>query len=374
MIRTFACPSCGGPLEDKAGSRTVRCSFCSSDVIVPGHFNDRGAASRPTTVSGRHALVVIGIIGGVICLIIVGVAVAMAIFSRRPSVTTTSSTTTSRIDPPRAPGKAEPTGFAPVAMSFGSEGVGPGQFQDARSIALDAQGRIYVGEYSGGRIQVFDNQGQFITQWMVDKKMPLRGLAADRKGTVYVVQHGTISRYDGQSGNKLGDLEYPAGWGFDDAATTAGGGLVAAWHKNRDDIVCLDPAGRTIRTIQAAISTQTDSSELSMRIAADGVGNIYALGVFSVAVFKFTAEGKYVNKFGGSGDGQGQFRAPSAIAVDGKPRVYVADFKGVQVFDAEGRYIGLIRVKGAASGMVFNDAGELFVVARTQVYKYTVPR
>jgi hypothetical protein len=150
--------------------------------------------------------------------------------------------------------------------------------------------------------------------------------------------------------------------------------LVAAWYKGRDDIVCLDPAGRTVRTIQSAISSQTDSSELATRVAADGVGNIYALGGFSNAVFKFTSDGKYVNKFGGSGDGQGQFRAPSAIAVDGKPRVYVSDLKGVQVFDADGRYIGVIKVKGAASGIIFNDAGELFVVARTHVYKYNVPR
>src|SRR5262245_31719769 len=206
MIRTFACPSCGAPLEDKAGSRTVRCSFCSSDVIAPGHFHDQPAGSRPPTVSGRHALVAIGVIVGVVCLIVVGVAVATAIFSSRPSVNTSnSSTPPTRIDPPRGPGKTEPPGFASLAMSFGSEGVGPGQFQDARSIALDAQGRIYVGEYSGGRIQVFDGQGQFITQWMVDKKMPLRGMAADRKGTVYVAQRGVISRYDGQTGNKLGD-------------------------------------------------------------------------------------------------------------------------------------------------------------------------
>jgi hypothetical protein len=129
-----------------------------------------------------------------------------------------------------------------------------------------------------------------------------------------------------------------------------------------------------VRTIQSAISSQTDSSELATRVAADGVGNIYALGGFSNAVFKFTSDGKYVNKFGGSGDGQGQFRAPSAIAVDGKPRVYVSDLKGVQVFDADGRYIGVIKVKGAASGIIFNDAGELFVVARTHVYKYNVPR
>jgi streptogramin lyase len=56
---------------------------------------------------------------------------------------------------------------------------------DARSIAVDGAGRIYVGEYTGGRIQVFDPDGKFLIQWMVgDRKTILRGLAADRKGTV----------------------------------------------------------------------------------------------------------------------------------------------------------------------------------------------
>ena len=88
-------------------------------------------------------------------------------------------------------------------MKFGSEGIGPGMMKDARSIALDGKGNIYVGEYIGGRIQVFDATGKFLTQWMVDTKMPLRGLAADRKGTVYVVQRGAITRYEGETGTVI---------------------------------------------------------------------------------------------------------------------------------------------------------------------------
>jgi sugar lactone lactonase YvrE len=191
---------------------------------------------------------------------------------------------------------------------------------------------------------------------------------------VYVVQKGAISRYEGLTGNKTGDLDYPEGWGFDDVTATADGGLVAAWYRNRDDIVRFDASGRTTRKIERAISGQTDRSELNTRVAADGLGNIYALGSFNNGVFKFNPDGKFVNKFGGDGDGQGQFRAPSALAVDGQGRVYVGDFKGIQVFDSDGRYLGLIKVKGAASGLAFNDAGELFVVARSQVHKFAVPR
>jgi tripartite motif-containing protein 71 len=237
---------------------------------------------------------------------------------------------------------------------------------------VDGAGHIYVGEYSGGRVQVFDSAGQFLTQWTVDPKMPLRGLAADRKGTVFVVQSGVISRYEGQSGKPLGPIPYSAGWGFDDVVTTADGGLVTAWYKNRDDILRFGSDGQVTRSLRAAISSVTGDSELNTRVAADGLGNIYALGSFNNAVFKFNSEGKFVNRFGSAGDQPGQFRAPFAIAVDGKGRVFVGDFKGIQVFDADGRYLQVFKTEGPASGMVFNDKNELFVAARKQVIKFAL--
>jgi DNA-binding beta-propeller fold protein YncE len=245
-------------------------------------------------------------------------------------------------------------------------------FTDARSIAVDGAGRIYVGEYTGGRIQVFDPTGKFLTQWSIgDRKTILRGLAADRKGTVYVVQGGGIDRYRGETGEKLGQVEY-ARSGFDDVTTTVEGGLVAGWQSNRDDIVVFDVNGKVIRTIPAAISGTSGDSELSMRVAVDGAGYIYALGRFNDAVFKFGRDGKFINRFGSGGDQPGQFRAPYSIAVDGYGRVYVGDIKGIQVFDANGRYLTLLDVKGVAFGMIFNDKNELFVVARDHVAKYSV--
>ena len=234
--------------------------------------------------------------------------------------------------------------------------------------ALDAQGRIYVGEYSGGRVQVFDASGKFLNQWTADAKMPLRGLTADRRGNVYVVQKGSITRYEGATGKPLGTVG--AGGGFDDVTATPDGGLVAFARRPQDNLLRIDSSGQVRQVIEKAVSGQTDRSELSIRVAADGVGNVYGLGQFNDAVFKFSSDGRFVTKFGGDGDEPGQFRAPSAIAVDNQGRVYVADFKGVQVFDQNGRYLDLIKVKGAASGLAFNDRGELFVVARTAVYKF----
>jgi DNA-directed RNA polymerase subunit RPC12/RpoP len=316
----------------------------------------------------------------IVILVIVGITVAIGLIvksavekkvgevlpsSSRPS---SSSSSSSSRTAPAAPG------FASVALKFGSEGIGPGMFKDARSIGVDGAGRIYVGEYSGsGRIQVFDAEGKFITQWMVDAKMPLRDLTADRKGTVYVVQRGEISRFEGESGNLLGKVQY-GGSGrayFDNARSLPDGGMIAV--VNNEDIVRFNAGGQVIRTISKSVSGQTDRSELDAIVAADGLGNVYVLGSFNDAVFKYSPEGRFINKFGGGGDGAGQLRAPQAIAVDGQGRVYVSDIKGIQVFDADGRYLETFKVDGSvAFGMVFNDKNELFVAARTQVIKYTL--
>ena len=153
---------------------------------------------------------------------------------------------------------------------------------------------------------------------------------------------------------------------------SADGGLVTARQSNRDDIVTFDANGKVVKTIAAAISSASGDSELSMRVAVDGSGNIYAFGRFNDAVFKFARDGKFMTRFGGSGDQAGQLRSAYSIAVDGYGRVYVGDMKGIQVFDANGRYLTIINLKGIAFGMVFNDKNELFVVARDHVIKYAV--
>jgi sugar lactone lactonase YvrE len=49
--------------------------------------------------------------------------------------------------------------------SRGSRGSGPGQFDTPHSIAVDAHGNVYVADLGNQRIQVFDNEGAFKTQW-----------------------------------------------------------------------------------------------------------------------------------------------------------------------------------------------------------------
>jgi streptogramin lyase len=379
MFRTFDCPKCGAPVKYErnevpgAQHGTIRCDYCHSSLIAPDESHGQPARIVPITIDLRNlsnrkvtkwiwALVAIPLIGILMAVLAMLGALAPVFYS-------ISRTDKRSTESPKG-SKEEGNGFAKVVFKFGSEGIGPGMFNDARSIAVDGAGRIYVGEYTGGRIQVFDATGQFITQWSIgDRKTLLRGLAADRKGIVYVVTGGDIRRYEGETGNLLGQVPYEDRSGFDDVVVGADGGLVAAWYRNRDDIVRFDSGGKVIRTIREAISSASGDSELNTRVAIDGAGNIYALGTFNSAVFKFSPEGKFVNRFSGPGDQPGQLRAANSIVVDGKGRVYVCDVKGIQVFDSDGRYLTVFKPDVSSSGMVFNDKNELFVVARKQVIK-----
>ena len=52
--------------------------------------------------------------------------------------------------------------------SWGEPGDGPGQFNTPHSIAVDAQGRVYVADRGNRRIQVFDGEGKFLRQITID--------------------------------------------------------------------------------------------------------------------------------------------------------------------------------------------------------------
>lgn len=384
MLKTFDCPKCGAPVTYERSSDPtattnprVRCDYCHSQLIAPDEFAGQparvvriqfGGLSGGKLPKSLWLLLAIPFVVFVFVILVAVGILAPTFYSVGRAIKETDNSSR-----PTIPKKESGNAFASVLLDFGSEGIGPGMFTDARSIAVDAAGRIYVGEYTGGRIQVFDSTGKFMTQWSIgDRKTILRGLAADRQGMVYAVHGGGIDRYRGETGEKLGQLEAEQ-LNFDDVTAAADGGLVTVSHANRDDIVRFDAKGKVVQTIPAAISSASGDSELSMRVAVDGSGYIYALGRFNNGVFKFGSDGKFMNRFGSAGDKPGQLRAPLSIAVDGLGRVYVGDIKGIQVFDADGRYLTIVNLKGAAFGMVFNDKNELFVIARDHVIKYAVP-
>ena len=51
------------------------------------------------------------------------------------------------------------------AAEWGTKGSGPGQFENTHSLAMDSQGRLFVGDRGNNRIQIFDQDGTFLDEW-----------------------------------------------------------------------------------------------------------------------------------------------------------------------------------------------------------------
>jgi DNA-binding beta-propeller fold protein YncE len=50
-------------------------------------------------------------------------------------------------------------------IEWGRRGDGPGQFRLPHNLVVDAQGRVYVTDRDNQRIEVFDANGKFLTEW-----------------------------------------------------------------------------------------------------------------------------------------------------------------------------------------------------------------
>jgi hypothetical protein len=262
------------------------------------------------------------------------------------------------------------TGWATAVSSFGSEGTGPGFFSDSRYVAAAADGTIYVGDFQIGRIQRFDADGNYLSQWAMPTDTPLQGMTVGRDGVVYAIQSGRIYRYDEATGEALGEIPYET-FGFDDVVVDVNGRVLGAgWLSFEDKVVRFDGNDEVALTINEVISGQTGRNELNLKLAVDGLGNIYVAGSFNNLVGKYSPDGRFLNRFGGPGDEPGQFRAMTAIAVDGQGRVYVSDIKGVQVFDENGRYLDTLSTIRPVYSMAFTAQNELLVSNGRQITKY----
>ena len=258
--------------------------------------------------------------------------------------------------------KLNPFSFAAVDLSLGEEGIGPGQFTDPRSIAVDRQGNFFVADYSTGRIQAFDSQGKF--RWLVNlgDKVIIQSMEVGSGEVLYVASQGKLRRFESAAGKELEPFQDPEKkYYFEDVAAAPDGRLALIY--NGENVLVLDSDLQPVFEIPGSVSSVTDDSELDSNIDVDATGNIYILGTFNRRVLKYSSNGKYLNQFGGEAvdEEDGKFRAVGDLAVDMDGRVYVSDVFGIQVFDGEGRFLERFRVAQYAHGMNFDLQNHLYI-------------
>jgi sugar lactone lactonase YvrE len=81
-------------------------------------------------------------------------------------------------------------------MEWGELGDGPGQFDLVHGVAVDRDRRVYVGDRTNNRIQVFTEDGTFIEEWP-DISDPV-GVFVDENDAVWVISArlNRILKYD----------------------------------------------------------------------------------------------------------------------------------------------------------------------------------
>ena len=264
---------------------------------------------------------------------------------------------TATADKPAATPRPTATPDSVEVLKFGGEGNGSGRFKDNRHVAVDGKGRIYSSDYSPHRIQVFDADGKFLNQWAPESGSNLYDLVADREGNVYLANDKGVFKHEGETGKLLAKSAaiYPRGM-----ALTWDGKLVVTTRKV---IVILDGALQVVNEWKDAAESANSTFGFE-KITADGSGVIYALDTHTEEICKFSADGKFLDRF------PSNVNSPNAIAVDPQGRLFVVDASEIKVLDATSGQV--IRELDAyqAFAVAFNQAGEMFTASRPYVLKH----
>jgi len=385
MAQVFQCPSCSGPLKPDGAATTVTCPYCGDSVIVPSEL--RTPAPHPpaahtvvvqmpvspppvvvSTGTSRGMSSGCGVLLVLFILLTVGLPLYLAgneLFAKTGTPSFDFRT--------MLPVLASPTpGFADPVLTVDGTGPGPGAFKDSRAVALDGAGNIYVTDSNPGRVLKFDPQGHFLASWPAGEQYP-NALAVDGAGNVYLVTSQAIRKYDGATGRLLDTFTFKDDkfgfFGFDELVVLPNGTLLVTMG-HTGNMVQLDAQGKEMRRFLHPLQGHTATAEEDLRLAVDAQGILYLLGRNNSAIYKLAPDGTFLGTLIGKGDTPGRLESPQTIAVDAQNRLYVRDSQGIQVFDATGRYLGLVNPLAAVGTLAPVGDGAFFVALRDRAVKY----
>jgi DNA-binding beta-propeller fold protein YncE len=114
-------------------------------------------------------------------------------------------------------GNARVHKFSPegdLLFSWGEPGSGTGQFRLPHNICVDIQDRVWVVDRENSRIQIFNTNGKFLTQW-TDVVRP-NDIFIDNDHVVYIAELGHVDRVGPRVSLFTIDGSLLARWGNED--------------------------------------------------------------------------------------------------------------------------------------------------------------
>ena len=136
--------------------------------------------------------------------------------------------------------------------TWGERGAAPGQFNAPHGLAMDSQGRLFVADRGNNRIQIFDQEGNFLDEWYQFSR--LSGIYTDANDVLYGVDSESNAgrgREEWLRGIRIGSARTGEVWSFipdlsdrTQLTSTGGEGIVA----DRDGIIYSAEVGnRTVK-------------------------------------------------------------------------------------------------------------------------------
>lgn len=359
------------------------CVYCGTKVLIPADKkakNDDDFDYRPANNLPAQPFIGI-VVFSVFAIIGVSVFLAYVSMPKRKPNGFPSPQPNIRLQSTPSP---TPTPDRGILLEFGGKGTGQGLFKDAKELTVAPNGDIYVADDTF-RVQRFDAQGKFLNLWTIEANAAkfkrtdgIDKLAADASGKVYVLIGGAIAVYDAATGEKQRVIR-DAGVVYDFVLRDDGGILLVSSRGGAEELVQINSSGKTVRRVAGFHSraAETEIPPHAIRLAVDGASNIFAVyalgdvyGEYSyddedLMTFKFTPEGKYVNKFGG------EKGMPAAIAVDNQSRVYIAtSHDGVRVYNNNGNEIKTVAASPWLTSFALDRENNLYVLTNEKVIKF----
>lgn len=99
-------------------------------------------------------------------------------------------------------------------------------------------------------------------------------------------------------------------------------------------------------------------------------GNVYITDSYNNRIQVFDSEGKFLSMWESFGPENKPFNNPGPISADAQGNIYVADFQGAHIFDADGNYKETI---SAAGEIGFDSKGNLFTVVAFEGIALKIP-
>jgi hypothetical protein len=240
-------------------------------------------------------------------------------------------------------------------LRIGGKGKGIGQFEDNRVVAVDEKGNIFSVDYKGGRIQIFDKDGNFTRQWNAKGIDLVFAIGADRHGNLFVLSNKGIRKYSALDGEEMAGFNDP--W-LRDMHVNPDGSVIAV---TRDAIIFLSKDLSVTKRVGDAAESASASGGFAS-VVADGAGMMYLLDRKGEDIIKISSDGKFLNRF------PVELRSPNDIAVHPGGNIYVTETSRILVFSPTGKQLAEMPAE-QAFGITFNDIGEMFVASRPFVVK-----